>query len=324
MARPLRIEYEGAVYHITARGNEKKAIFRDEADYETFLELLKQLPERFAVVIHGYVLMTNHYHILVETPQPNITRAMHYLNSTYTGYFNRVHRHAGHVLQGRYKAFLIQKDRYLLAVSRYIHLNPVRAGLVARPEAYKWSSYSQYLGRRRADGWLSRAWVLEQYSKDPAQARRLYRRFVEEGIQAPENPFKSLVAGLVLGTEVFVEEIKKRLSIDRHRDVPQTRTLARNLTYEDILAMVAEQVGGEEKAIIARGRRDVFARGVCLYLLRTLTDMRNDEIGARFGISHSAVSKAVSNMKRQMACDRKTKKSVAEIECKLLNSKFKT
>ncbi|MCD6472522.1 transposase [Candidatus Aerophobetes bacterium] len=151
MSRPLRISYPGALYHITARGNEKNLIYREKEDYCKFLKTLSDLPKRFSAVIYGYVLMSNHYHLLIETPKGNITKVMHYLNTAYTGYFNRKYHRVGHLFQGRYQGILIEKDRYLLSVSRYIHLNPVRTLIVKGPEEFNWSSYLQYIGKREKE-----------------------------------------------------------------------------------------------------------------------------------------------------------------------------
>lgn len=164
MARPLRIEYIGALYHIAARGNEKNPIYKEEGDYEKFLKVLSELPQRYGVIIHGYILMVNHYHLLIETPKGNITKVMHYLNAAYSGYFNKKYKRVGHLFQGRYKGLLIEKERYLFSVSRYIHLNPVRALIVRRPEEHKWSSYPEYIGRSKGNGWLTCEWILGQYS----------------------------------------------------------------------------------------------------------------------------------------------------------------
>jgi REP element-mobilizing transposase RayT len=140
MSRPLRIEYPGATYHITARGNERADIFRDNNDRQKLLEQLQIALQRYAIVIHAYVLMGNHYHLLLETPEGNMSQAMHFINGNYTGYFNHRHRRVGHLFQGRYKGLLVEKESYLLSLSRYIHLNPVRAGIVEYPEEYHWSN----------------------------------------------------------------------------------------------------------------------------------------------------------------------------------------
>ena len=143
MARPLRIEYDGALYHITSRGNERKAIFRDDEDRKNFLDNLLKVDERFNWICHAYCLMNNHYHLIIETPDGNLSGGMRQLNGIYTQYFNRRHKRAGHIFQGRYKAVLIEKESYLLEVSRYVVLNPVRAKAVETPEDWQWSSYKR-------------------------------------------------------------------------------------------------------------------------------------------------------------------------------------
>lgn len=317
MARPLRIEFERAVYHVSARGNEKKAIFRDNVDYEKFLEILGGLPQRFNVIIHGYVLMRNHYHLLIETLRPNLSRTMHYLNAVYTGHFNQRHKRVGHLLQGRYKAFLIEKDRYLLSVSRYIHLNPVRAGVVLRPEEYKWSSYRDYVGRETGRTWLAREWVLGQFSDNLPEAKKLYRKFVKEGLEVPENPFQMLKAGLILGNEAFAKDIKEMISVRRHRDIPETKLLAKSIPCEEVIAAVVERFRINNRQITEAGMRNNLARKICLYLLRALTDMSNEDIGKKFDISYSAVSQSVSRIKKDMKNDSSIRSLVDDIEEKI-------
>ena len=146
MARPLRIEYDGALYHITSRGNERKAIFRDDEDRIGFLEALQKVNERFNWICHAYCLMNNHYHLIVETPDGNLSKGMRQLNGVYTQYFNRKHHRVGHIFQGRYKSILMEKESYLLEVGRYVVLNPVRAKAVKKPEDWNWSSYRSTVG----------------------------------------------------------------------------------------------------------------------------------------------------------------------------------
>src|ERR1700693_1663537 len=155
MARPLRIEYRGAYYHVTSRGNERKAIFRDDADREKFIELVGRAVQDFALRLHGYVLMANHYHLLVETPGGGLSRALRYINGVYTQTFNRRHRRAGHLFQGRYKAIVVDKESYLLELSRYIHLNPWRVKRSQDPFRYRWSSLRAYVSGRPAARWLT-------------------------------------------------------------------------------------------------------------------------------------------------------------------------
>jgi REP element-mobilizing transposase RayT len=319
MARPLRIEFPGALYHVTARGNERSAIFRDEADRAQFIDVVGRLPERFGSIIHGYVLMGNHYHLLIETPQPTLSKTMHYLNATYTGHFNRRHERAGHLLQGRYKGLLIQKDNYLLSVSRYIHLNPVRAGMTRKPEEYEWSSYREYIGKRKSMGWLASGWVLGQFSNDAQKARRLYGNFVEEGIGSAGNPFEELKNGLILGSDAFVSKVKGKLSTGTHREIPQSRRLLRPVTCEDVISTVARKFGVEETALIQRGRRGNQERRVCIYLSRTLTDMSNEEIAGYFGIGYTAVSHVTSRLREDIQRNRSLRRAVKELERELLS-----
>jgi len=149
MGRPIRIEYPGALYHITSRGNEKKKIFLEDADRIKFLKILEDYHDRYGILIHGYILMDNHYHLILETPRGNLLKVMHGINSNYTGYFNRKYGRSGHLFQGRYKGIFVERDSYLLSLSRYVHLNSVRSGLVERPEDYRWSSYRGYIGREK-------------------------------------------------------------------------------------------------------------------------------------------------------------------------------
>ena len=151
MARPLRIEYPGAYYHVTARGNERKRIYFNKNDYLKFREYIEDAEEKYGCLLHVYVFMTNHYHMILETPQANISKVMHFINGSYTNYINKKRDRSGHLFQGRYKALLIDRDNYLLELSRYIHLNPVRANIVDKPEEYINSSYRSYVGNRKDD-----------------------------------------------------------------------------------------------------------------------------------------------------------------------------
>ena len=210
MARPLRVLYPGAVYHVTARGNERRAIFEDDVDRHTFLDQLALAVGRHGLVCHGYCLMGNHYHLLVETPRANLPAGMRHLNGCYAGSFNRRRGRVGHLLQGRYKAELVEKHAYLLALIRYIALNPVRSEppLGAAPEEYKWSSYRYALGLATRPPWLTVDWVLAQFGDDYGRARARLRAFVEAG-RSEEAP--AAVGGIYVGGEEFVRAASSRL-----------------------------------------------------------------------------------------------------------------
>jgi putative transposase len=305
MGRPLRIEFSGAFYHVTSRGNEKRQIFLSEKDFRKFLDVLSELPARFAVEIHGFALLGNHYHLLLQTARPNLGMAMQYLNTSYAVYFNRMHKRVGHLLQGRYKAFLIEKNSYLLTVSRYIHLNPVKAHLVDRPEEHFWSSYRNYIGRGKRHSWVTCSMVLGQMSPDPSQAKKLYRKFVEDGLYLDENPFDSLKAGLVLGSEAFLEDLKRKCAVSKQPDVPQSKLFTDTPGLDHVLKVVSRYFQIDKDKIIHSYKQDNCARRACLYLLRTLTDLSSAEIGKKFHISYTAVSKATSRFRQEVKRDRK-------------------
>ncbi|MEF8982615.1 transposase [Thiohalorhabdus sp.] len=205
MARPLRIEYPGALYHVTARGNARGWIYLDDADREAFCGLLGEVVASFNWVLHAYCLMGNHYHLLVATPDANLGRGMRHLNGVYTQRFNRRHHRSGHVLQGRYKAILVEEEAYLLELARYIVLNPVRAGLVADASEWPWSSFRATAGLDGRPPWLTVDWLLAALGGRPEAARRRYRQFVAEGVGQP-SPWEGLQGQIYLGSEDFVRE----------------------------------------------------------------------------------------------------------------------
>jgi REP element-mobilizing transposase RayT len=202
MARPLRIEYPGAVYHITSRGNEKKPIFKDERDRDIFLDTLSQVDKRYNWLCHAYCLMNNHYHLIIETPDGNLSAGMRQLNGVYTQAFNKRHNRVGHLFQGRYKAILIQKDSHLLEVCRYLVLNPVRAKAVKKPEQWKWSSYQTTAGIEKPHPCLTTEWILNQFGSARRIAEKAYREFVEDGMKQ-ESIWKAVRAQSILGEEEF-------------------------------------------------------------------------------------------------------------------------
>lgn len=194
MARPLRIEYTGAFYHVTSRGNEQKDVFKSQKDREKFLEYLTSATKRYGAIIHAYCLMSNHYHLLLETPEGNLAQIMRHINGAYTTYFNVKRKRAGHLFQGRYKEILVEADEYATELSRYIHLNPVRAGMAARPEEYQWSSYGSYIGPNKMTEWLKTEFILGYFSVNAADANNKYRQFVEDLLGSEyESPLRATV-----------------------------------------------------------------------------------------------------------------------------------
>ena len=205
MARPLRITFPGAFYHITSRGNEQKVVFKSKRDREKFLEYLESATQRYDALIHAYCMMDNHVHLLLETPSANLPQIMRHINGAYTTYFNIKRKRSGHLFQGRYKAILVEVDEYAKELSRYIHLNPVRAGMVDKPEAYQWSSYPYYIGKKKAPEWLHRAFVLGYFGEKESIAQKRYQRFVNALVgKEYESPLKDVVSSTLLGNVDFI------------------------------------------------------------------------------------------------------------------------
>jgi REP element-mobilizing transposase RayT len=217
MARPLRIEYPGALYHVTSRGDRQEAIFDDDQDRRAFLNVLGEVVSRFRWRCHAYCLMGNHYHLMIETPEANLTKGMRHLNGIFTQGSNRRHKRSGHLFQGRYKAILVDRDSYFLELARYIVLNPVRAAIVKHPRLWAWSSYGAMIGKSPAPAWLSTDDLLAQFGKRRAQAGRKYQQFIEDGMSA-ESIWKDLKGQIYLGDEDFVEEMRGKLG-GRDEDV---------------------------------------------------------------------------------------------------------
>src|SRR3989304_6243544 len=218
MARPLRIEYPGAVYHITNRGNDKKSVFKDDQDRETFLKVLAFVNKRYHWLGHAYCLMDNHYHLMIETPDGNLSLGMRQLNGVYTQARNKRHNKTGHLFQGRYKAILIQKDTHLLEVCRYVVLNPVRAKMVEKPEDWRWSSYRATAGKEQPHPCLTTDWILGQFSRTRAKAEKEYRQLVRWGI-GKESIWTDVKGQVLLGEDDFVVGLSDHLK--KNKDIPE-------------------------------------------------------------------------------------------------------
>jgi putative transposase len=281
MARSLRIAYEGAVYHVTARGNERRTIFRDDADRERFLRVLGESVRQFEVRLYLFCLMSNHLHLVIETPRANLSVFMHRLLTAYTVYFNQHHGRCGHLFQGRYGARLVEKDTYLLRLSRYVHLNPVfTAAARRRPVSerlallrqYRWSSYRSYIGRDRPLEFVDPAPIWAAVSAEPTRRRPTYRRFVESGIEKIDSTFLEAqnASGLCLGSESFRDRIgtwyRQRLAAAPRREDVAFRRAGRVLSGEEILAVVCRQWGVQREEL-QRRRRDSFDRALASRML---------------------------------------------------------
>jgi putative transposase len=230
MARPLRIEFEHACYHVTSRGNQQAPIFLADQDFELFLEILAQTVQRMNWRINSYVLMNNHYHLVVTTPEANLSRGMRDLNGQYTQAFNRRRSRSGHVFQGRYKAIIVDKDRYLAELARYLTLNPVRAHMVTAPDEWRWSSFHAMVGEIVAPSWLDTSSILGLFSTNELLAQTAFRRFVWEGINSA-TIWQHLQRQQFLGDQTFVERMASQLELPSQREVPKQARLVRPLAW---------------------------------------------------------------------------------------------
>ncbi|MEK6749131.1 MAG: transposase [Pseudomonadota bacterium] len=212
MARPLRIEFSGALYHVTSRGDRREDIFDDNDDRIKFLAILAEVVQRFNWICHAYCLMTNHYHLVVETPDGNLSKGMRQLNGMYTQASNRRHARTGHLFQGRFKGILVDKDSYLLELARYVVLNPVRASMVKHPGKYPWSSYRAMAGDAPSPGWLATDAMLAHFGHRRTEARRRYTEFVTQGISAG-TIWAGLKQQIYLGDEKFVTKMQKKAKV---------------------------------------------------------------------------------------------------------------
>ncbi len=315
VARPLRIEYEGAIFHVTARGNERQKIFFSQRDYEKFKEYLAAAVEKYGVIIRGYVLMTNHYHLLIETPEKNLSKVMHYINGSYTTYGNIKRKRSGHLFQGRFKSIVVERDSYLLELSRYLHLNPVRAKIVEKPEDYPYSSYNAYT-TMNSDSLVDTTTILAMLESNPDAAKTKYKSFVESALGGEiESPFKKVYGGIILGGSDFIKEVLRKIEAIRltKADISNRRILRAKLLPEEIVSALCSHYGLTLKSVINRERNDIKRR--CLYLLKKHTSATNREIGDLLaGMGTAAVAKAYQRFAKELTTNPDLQKEMKVLE----------
>ncbi len=278
MARPLRLEYADALYHVTSRGDRQDDIYESDADRIAYLELLGDVCETYNWVCHAYCLMDNHYHLLIETPDANLSKGMRQLNGVYTQLFNRAHERVGHVFQGRYKAIHVNKESYLLELARYIVLNPVRARMVHEAVAWPWSSYRATVGQGDVRSWLNTEWLLAGFGKSKRKAIVRYKRFVAEGKNQP-SPWGQLKNQVFLGDDEFVAELQELLDGEKElSEIPSSQRRRKPLTLEEYEAQSARR----DDAIVS-----AYASG----------GYTQKQIGDYFGLHYARVSRIIKKAK---------------------------
>ena len=311
MARPLRIQYEGAVYHVTCRGNDRKDIFKDDADRQRFLRILNQAVNIYTIKLSSYVLMTNHFHLLLETPLANLSEFMRNFNITYTGYYNRRHKRVGHLYQGRYTSVLVDKDAYLSVLSRYIHLNPVRIKAhemtplkekIRFLAAYLWSSLPGYLNKKKKEPFLDYDLVLGEYGGDTEKARKAYAKALYAEINTPFDMKGEMVAQSIIGGATFLDWVRAQfLETSKDRERPSIQGIHAHAGKETILKAIQQETGKNLEAI--RRERGPL-RQLTMELLYKAGRLTGPQIGVLFGIDYSAVSQERKRFRERLAGDK--------------------
>lgn len=295
MARPLRLLFENACYHVMARGIRRERIFQEPRDREIFLSKVEEIFMKYSAVCYAYCLMDNHYHLFMRTARPNLPQVMHYLNSSYTNWFRVKHEVAGPLFQGRYKSILVDVDQYATVLSAYIHLNPLKDNLVAQLEDYKWSSFNSYLGKIKSVEWLDTDFILSHFGRN----RNAYRLFVYE--QVDRDISKDVYQGCVLGDEFFVSRIKNAVQHEDfdNKEIPQSRSLRKEIDARSIIEVVSDKLAIEPSSLRKR-RKNNTPRKIAVYLVSKYTPLSLLEVGRLFHMDYSAVSQQNRRFEKEM------------------------
>ncbi|MBW3564388.1 MAG: transposase [Acidobacteria bacterium] len=299
MARPLRLEHRGALWHVTSRGNNREMIFHDDDDRESFLGILAGVVALFNWRIHAWVLMGNHYHILLSTPEPTLSRGMQRLNQRYAQDSNRKYDRCGHLFQGRFKAHLVDEATWMLEAARYVVLNPVRAGMVERPEDYRWSSYRASAGLERAPWWLSDS-IVRHFHRDLPEARNAYREFVQRKVGSDESIWSHLKGQIYLGSAEFIAKVQTLIDAEpRSTEHPSPqRNVDRPKLVETAETAAAMMDADLDEIRTTRGHP---GRAVIAHLARIESLSRLREIAALLGLRSYG---HVSTLVRRVETDR--------------------
>ncbi len=303
MARQWRIEYPGALYHVLSRGNGRQDIFLSDQDRNAFLDLLEAVSERYGIDIYAYVLMDNHYHLLLKTQGANLSRAMQWFGTAYTRRFHGRNRTSGHLFQGRFKSILVENDAYLLRLSCYIHRNPLRAGTVTRLADYPWSSYRYYAYRKSPPAWLKTGMILDQLAAANPQAA--YRRKVRQYSEEKASFWEDVKHGLAHGSEAFLNQLKEQFLSERlDAELPQHNRLLLDIDPQALAGQAAAALGLDLHKVQHTRRisqRVKEKRDMLIFLLWETGRLSNQRIASLLGLTYSSISRRVSLFKTEMA-----------------------
>jgi putative transposase len=299
MARQLRVQFPDALYHVTSRGNNGEAIFKTNEDRILFLSFLGVAAKRFGWSISGWVLMTNHFHLVIQTPNANLSRGMHWLNGKYAARFNRTHRRRGHLFQGRFHSVLIQKESYFREVLRYVVLNPVRAKMVRRAENYRWSSYRATVGLESAPDWLDVAAALASFG-NPEEAQALYGAFVNE-VRDGERLWENLTNSIFLGTEDWARAMRKEVEAKpRSTDFPLKQRAVGRPKMAHIVSAIAENANVSRNVLHTRGDRQLRRLAAWIGWHEGLLTLRSIAAGLRLR-SEGHISSLIRRCDRELS-----------------------
>jgi REP element-mobilizing transposase RayT len=323
MARPLRIEYEGAWYHVMNRGRRAEKIFFEKQDYLMFIELLEEALQMWNIRIAAYCLMPNHYHILVQTPDGNIARSMRHINGVYTQRFNRKHDWDGPLFRGRYKSILVSADSHLLQLVRYIHRNPQKAGLADNLDDYPWSSHKGYLSVAKRWNWLYKEFIFSLLTQTRKEWVKRYRQFVAV---EDEDDIAGVIEGKrwpsILGSESFIDWVKgKYYDLKMDEEVPQAKELA---PEPEVIIKTVCNYYGVDREDLCKSRRGMFnePKSAAIYLMRQLRRDTLQEIGKQFRVEkYSSVSSSIESTKQKMQKNRNLKRRLSELSGRIKKSK---
>lgn len=304
MSRPLRISFDNAVYHITARGNRRDKIFYSDGDKKIFLQKMDQTFLKYSFLCYAYCLMDNHYHLFIKTPLSNISQGMHYLNASYANYFAAKYKTNGPLFQGRYKSLLVDEDNYALALSSYIHLNPLRAGLTKNLEEHTWSSLLDYLGKRKKElKKLDTQFILTQLHNNLTQSRVIYKRYLLENLTMG-FPAKDIYRGIALGDETFIKKIESKIKAVGEKREIQTTKYFNSYSSEVIIQKVSQAFNLNKGEVLKKQRGNLY-RQITLYLVKRYSSLSLKEIGKIFDMDYTAVSQATRRFEDKIRKDNK-------------------
>ncbi len=317
MSRPLRISFDNAVYHITARGNRRDKIFYSDNDKKVFLQKMDQTFIKYSFLCYAYCLMDNHYHLFIKTSRGNLSQGMHYLNASYANYFVAKYKTIGPLFQGRYKSLLVDEDNYALTLSCYIHLNPLRAGISKNIHEYPWSSLLDYLGKRRKEFKpLNTQFILTQLEKNLTRSHTMYKKYILKNLTM-SFPEKDIYRNIALGKESYIKKIESKITALGEKREIQTTKYQGYYSPEEMIIKVSQVFNLTKEKVLKKQRGNLY-RQITLYLVKRHSSLSLKEIGKIFDMDYTAVSQAVRRFELKVKQDNKIRTKLDSV-LELLN-----